>query len=98
MRSKVKNISKQKDKTIKYLRKDINFRTKITNKILELLESNEKKLNIEVELSKKKDRIIKWYSRDRLKCKEKSKLVEEATQILEDEIQNIRIQKNDLQQ
>ena len=52
--SKVRNISKQKDKIFKHLRKEIKIRTKVINKILELLVSNEEKLHIEIELSKKK--------------------------------------------
>ena len=63
-----------------------------------MLESNEEKLHIKIESSKKKDRIIKQYSRDRLKYKEKTKVTKEATQVLEDKIQNAVIENNDFQQ
>ena len=49
---------------------------------------------IEIESSKKKDRLIKRHRRGRLKLKERNKVAKEATQELEEEIQQTTMQKN----
>ena len=50
------------------------------------MEYNEKKIFIEIEALKKKDRLIKRYGRDRLKLKERNKVAKEVKQALEEEI------------
>ena len=88
--NQIKNETYQqaKDKSIKYLRKELKKESKDANKMLELLQSNEEKIAIELE-SKKKDQVIKRYRKGRKKLKEQNKFVKEALQELENELQNI---------